>query len=94
MAKKYEIQVRNGDNTLIKTIKVTLRSEAIGNFCPMFCTYKGDKRCLVESDALHVDDPLRCQEKDHIGQLFIRPRREDGKVVLSWDDLGTKQINP
>jgi len=84
MAKKYEVQVRNGNNFLVKTIKVTIRSEAIGNFCPLFCTYQGKKRCLVESDALHVDDPLRCNEEDHIGKLFIRPRGEDGKVVATW----------
>lgn len=88
MTKKYAVEVRNGDHSHVKTIKVTLRQEAIGNFCPIFCTYKGDRRCLVESDALHLDDPLRCNEQDHIGKLFIRPRnKETGKVVASWKDV-------
>ena len=89
MPKKYEIQVRNGDNSLVETIKRSIRSEAIGNFCPIFCTYQGKKRCLIESDALHVDDPLRCNEQDHIKKLFVRPRGKDGRVVATWNDINS-----
>ena len=88
MAKKYDIQVRNGNGTIVKTIKTCIRVESIGNFAPLFCTYNGDKRCLVESDTLHLDDPLRCCEKDHIGKLFIRPRdKTTGRVVETWNDV-------
>jgi hypothetical protein len=90
MAKKYNVQVRNGDGTVIETIKVTIRCEAIGNFAPLFCTYKNDKRCLIESDELHLDDPLRCNESDHINNMFIRPRGKDGYVVATWDLVGAK----
>ncbi len=84
MKTKHSVQVRNGDGTYIQTIKVVIKCEAIGNFAPLFCTYKG-KRCLVESDELHVDDPLRCNQSDHINKLFIRPRGQDGSVVATWD---------
>ena len=84
--KKYAVEVRNGDNSVVETIHVVLRVESIGNFCPMFCTYKGKKRCLVESDELHLDDPMRCQEQDHIGKLFIRSRGKDGRVVANWSE--------
>ena len=83
---KYQIQVRNGDGTVVETISRSIRTEAIGNFCPMFCSYNGKKRCLVQSEALHLDDPLRCNEKDHIGKLYILPRGKDGKVVPTWKD--------
>lgn len=85
MHKKHEVQVRNGDGTLVKKINVVLRAEAIGNFCPIFCTYNG-KRRLVESDACHLDDPFRCNEADHVSKLFIRPRNVDGHVVPTWKE--------
>ena len=84
--KKYDIEVRNADGTVVETIRRVLRSEAIGNFVPLFCTYRCKKRCLVESDALHLDDPMRCQESEHIGKLFIQPRNSNGVVVATWDD--------
>lgn len=84
MKKKYAVEVRNGDNSVVKTINVTLRAEAIGNFNPLFCTYKGNKRCLVQSDALHLDDPMRCNEADHVGKLYIKPRGKNGEIVPTW----------
>lgn len=84
MKKKYSIQVRNADGTLVEMIKRQVRTESIGNFCPIFCTYKG-KRCLVESDELHLDDPIRCVEEDHVNNMFIQPRDTDGRVVATWD---------
>ena len=86
MALKHAVQVRNGDGTLVETINVVLRAESIGNFCPVFCSYKGRRRCLVESDASHLDDPFRCNEADHVNKLFIRPRATDGHVVPTWKD--------
>jgi hypothetical protein len=87
MAKKHAVQVRNGDGTVVETIKRVLRAESIGNFNPLFCSYRGKARCLVESDALHLDDPFRCCESDHAGKLFIRPRGKDGRVVATWEEV-------
>ena len=86
MSEKYEVEVRDGNGSKIETINVVLRGESIGNFNPLFCTYKKRKRCLVESDEPHLDDPMRCVVADHIGKLFIRPRGADGKVVTTWVD--------
>ncbi len=58
MKKKYTIQVRFA-GIVVETISRVLRSEMIGNFNPFFCTYKGNKRCLVKSDAGDVSDPFR-----------------------------------
>ena len=87
MREKFEVQVRNGDGSVVRTIKVVLRAESMGNFNPVFCTYKG-RRCLVESDELHLDDPFRCREEDHVGRMFVRPRGENGAVVATWADVG------
>ena len=87
MNKKFAVQVRNGDGSVVEIINVVLRAESIGNFVPVFCTYKNKKRCLVESEALHLDDPFRCQEEDHINRLFIRPRGKDGRVVANWSEV-------
>ena len=89
LTKKYDIQVRNGDGSVVETISRCVRCESMGNFAPLFCTYRGKKRCLVESDRLHLDDPFRCVYRDHIGRLFIRPRNQDGIVVETWDDVAT-----
>jgi hypothetical protein len=69
--KKYSIQVREkGTGKVIETIQRILRSEQIGNFCPMFCTYKGNTRCLVQSDAGDLSDPFR-REESYETSLFI-----------------------
>lgn len=86
----YDIQVRNGDNTLIKTIRVRVWSESIGNFMPVFCKYRGRRR-LIESDALDLDDPFRCQVEDHVNKMFIRPRDANGRVVATWDAAATRK---
>lgn len=60
---KYTIQVRDKETKEVKeTIKREIRAEQIGNFNPFFCTYKGNKRCLVKSDAGDVSDPFRRDE--------------------------------
>lgn len=85
MRQQYDIQVRKGDGTPVETIRRTIQSEAIGNFVAKFCRHKG-KECLVESDELHLDDPLRSVEAEHVGKLFIRPRNKEGVVVQNWED--------
>jgi hypothetical protein len=86
--KRYSIEVRSGDGSLVETIRVPVRVEAIGNFAPLFCTYPGVKtRCLVQSDEPHLDDPMRCVETDHVGKLFITPSNRDGKPVPTWADI-------
>lgn len=83
MKEKHSIQVRNGDGSIVETIQRVVWCEPIGNYAPVFCRYKG-KRQLVESDELHLDDPLRCDKADHIGKLFIRPRDDGGRIVQTW----------
>jgi len=90
MRKKYEIQVRNDDGTVVETIHRTIQTQAIGNFCPRFCRYLGRDR-LIESDELHLDDPMRAVESEHVGKLFIRPRGENGAVVSTWKDAKQKK---
>ena len=83
--KKLIIEVRNGDQTLLERIQRVVRAESIGNFNPLFCTYKGHKRCLIESEDGFVDDPFRRSE-DTLKKLFIRPRGKNGAVVSTWDE--------
>ena len=60
--KKHTIQVKlKQTGKVCKTIKRVLRSEAIGNFCPLFCTYLGKQR-LVKSEAGDLSDPFRRKE--------------------------------
>ena len=82
---KRKVQVRQGNGTIVEDIFRKLWREAIGNFAPVFCTYKG-KRRLIESDNLHLDDPGRYTKKDHLETMFIRPRGEDGQVVATWEE--------
>ena len=84
MVKRYTIQVRhylNGasrynakpeDIRVIETIQRVLRAEQIGNFNPLFCTYKG-KHELVSSDAGDLSDPFR-REQAYEKSLFIVPK--------------------
>lgn len=67
---KPTIQVRfKPTGKIINTIKRTLRAEQIGNFCPVFCTYKG-KQVLVKSDQGDLSDPFRRTES-YAQYLFI-----------------------
>lgn len=67
---KYQVQVRKTDGTVVETVNVALRAEAIGNFNPIFCTYKGDDRHLVKSDEGDLSDPFRRTEQ-HLDTLHI-----------------------
>ncbi len=76
---KKQIQVRrypSGLNhhhtdkfTVEKTISRKPWLECIGNFNPMFCTYKGE-RMLVHSDSGDLSDPFR-REESYLKTLFI-----------------------
>ena len=64
MTTRYTIHVcRKGERygspgELIETVRRVLRAEQIGNFNPMFCTYKGVKH-LVHSRLGDLSDPFR-----------------------------------
>ena len=57
--------------TVLGTIKRKLRAEQIGNFNPIFCEYKGNKRVLVRSKMGDISDPFRA-DKTYLEKLFIR----------------------
>jgi len=59
-----------GRHEKVETIKRELRAEQIGNFNPIFCTYKG-KRCLVSSDEGDLSDPFRRTE-EYLKVLYIK----------------------
>ena len=56
---------------VIGKIRRVLRMEQCGNFVPLFCCYKGDKRNLVHSDAGDISDPYRVTT-EYFESLFIR----------------------
>ena len=82
MAKKHLIEVRQynrdqkfpwRDNPIHcthGTIDRALRAEQIGNFNPIFCTYKG-KRTLVHSDEGDLSDPYR-RDESYAKSFFIK----------------------
>ena len=55
---------------LIEVIKRVCRAEAIGNFNPIFCRYKDNKRCLVQSEHGDLSDPFRRTE-EYMTSLYI-----------------------
>lgn len=71
MSEKLRIEVRTELNQVKEVIYRKVWTESIGNFQPVFCRYM-NARHLVQSDELHLDDPFRCNESDHIDHLFIR----------------------
>jgi hypothetical protein len=58
---------------LIETIKRKCWGEAIGNFNPIFCRYKG-KRELVKSRAGDISDPFR-RDETYLETLYIEVER-------------------
>ena len=80
--RKCAIRVRDGDGNIVKIVCRVLRSEAVGNFSPVFCTYLGRKR-LVESTLGDLSDPFRRTE-EYLSNLFIRPRNGKGELTDSW----------
>jgi len=82
-----------GRYEVVDEIKRALRSEQIGNFCPLFCTYKGDKRVLVHSSEGDVSDPFRADES-YLQKLFIvaPPSFNLGDRVVLADPNGVKKF--
>jgi hypothetical protein len=74
-SKKYKIEVRlkgkryGEPGELIEIIQRAPWCEAIGNFNPMFCRYKG-KRELVQSLAGDISDPFR-RDETYLKTLYI-----------------------
>lgn len=57
MKPKYNIQVREKESgKVIETVRRTLRAECIGNFNPIFCSYKGNNRVMVHSEEGDLSD--------------------------------------
>lgn len=81
MSKRYTIQVRQYPKgtpkyqrykaiyCVLETITRVMWAEAIGNFNPMFCTYK-HKRTLVQSDEGDLSDPFR-RDETYADTLYI-----------------------
>ena len=69
--KRHLIQVRDASGKRLRTIQRVVRAEQIGNFNPIFCTYKNNKRLLVQSDTGDVSDPFR-RTKEHLEHLFVQ----------------------
>ena len=53
----------------IETIKRKCWAEAIGNFNPIFCRYKGE-RWLVKSREGDISDPFR-RDESYLNSLYI-----------------------
>ena len=65
---KFPIAVKRGGAT-IRIIRRVLRAEQIGNFNPIFCTYRR-KKYLVSSSGGDLSDPLR-RSQDYLKSLYI-----------------------
>jgi hypothetical protein len=87
----YQIEVRKKGQRygepgeLIETIKRVTWLEAIGNFNPMFCRYKG-KRVLVQSKLGDLSDPFR-RTDEYLASLYIEIDSEISKAAAA---LGRK----
>lgn len=55
---------------IVGTVMRKLKTEQIGNFAPVFCTYNGNSRVLVHSDLGDLSDPFRANES-YADKLFI-----------------------
>jgi hypothetical protein len=73
MKKKYRIKVKRGGQ-VIEEVQRVLWAEAIGNFNPLFCRYKG-KRTLVQSEEGNISDPFRRRES-YLTSLYIEVKEE------------------
>lgn len=83
-ARMGEITGDCGTFEIVETISRVLRAESIGNFCPLFCTYKGNARCLVQSDAGDVSDPFR-RDESYAKSCFIVEKPQVEKPLLTFD---------
>jgi hypothetical protein len=64
----HKIQVRRS-GVVIAVIQPKIWSEAIGNFNPIFCKYRG-KRHLVQSDMGDISDPFR-RDESYLKTMYI-----------------------
>ena len=79
MKKRYQIAIRAAGEhgrygepgPVLATIRRVIRAEQIGNFNPLFCTYKG-RRELVYSLEGDVSDPFR-REESYADTFYIVP---------------------
>ena len=60
----------------IEKIRLVLRAEQIGNFNPVFCTYKGRKCPVLSSDG-DISDPFR-REDSYLTSLYIEIDKKKG----------------
>ena len=68
--KKHLVSVYNKQTgVLVKSVKRVLRQEAIGNFCPIFCTYMGEQK-LVKSKKGDLSDPFR-RDDSYVDELYV-----------------------
>ena len=73
--KRYAVEVRKKGEKfgepgeLIESIKVQLRSKSIGNFNPIYCTYKS-KEHVVNSREGDLSDPFR-RNDGYLKTLYI-----------------------
>jgi hypothetical protein len=68
--KKHIISVYSKQTgVFVKNVKRVLCQEAIGNFCPIFCTYMGSQK-LVKSRKGDLSDPFR-RDDSYAEELFI-----------------------
>ena len=72
--KRNKIEVREkgtymNPGALVEVIQRKVWLESIGNFCPLFCRYKG-KRVLVQSHDGDVSDPCRVTAV-YLNSLYI-----------------------
>jgi hypothetical protein len=68
MAKKFKINVYDCGK-FVETIERMVWGEAIGNFNPLFCRYKGE-RTLVYAEGGDISDLFR-REESQLKHLFI-----------------------
>lgn len=68
--KKHLVSVYNKQTgVFVKNVKRVLRQEAIGNFCPIFCTYMGEQK-LVKSKKGDLSDPFR-RDDSYVDELYV-----------------------
>lgn len=68
--KEYDSKIQDWKGgEVIETIKRVLRAEAVGNFNPIYCTYKKDSY-QVQSDEGDLSDPFR-REESYAKSLYI-----------------------
>mgnify|MGYP001597326007 CR=1 FL=1 len=68
--KKHNIEVIfKPTGKVMARVKRQLRSESIGNFSPVFCTFQGKQR-LVKSRRGDLSDPFR-REEDYLDSLYV-----------------------